>query len=801
MESKPYSVYIDHRPIRIAFLVNPDGDQAWIDRIIEYNREKWGGRFNPIIFTDGKNIKDKWWKFLKEYDPDIIKSTMPLEDDLLKKIRIFLTPYSVEVPRQDEQYIHISDDPVSIFPTKQGILQISRSFMDDAASLVMFDVEKDTPDSIKKFLERNFGVQEDNQSTPYYIRKSLRNCDKKIYKIKDFESLNEALLDLGDFHNRIVFPSQICSIPNYFKDTSWNNETEKFTVVIGDTPDELAYLWNRALQIKSWLRQDFTCLWLSNELANNEIIKPGLTKLFIRFSERVGNDNYRGINFVSFSLSEQEITTFSSSIDGSLWRPRQIIKYNEIQIPNFDNRASFFILKRGLELYRAHSEEEHIIINEPNTEEGVMGGQHWVIDLHIQYRPELFENIQGIDYWWQLPRRANIFHSLRMFNKETRINEDGMFSIKMRRKSHIEPDENILVVRLPQERGIFHALTCGDSYDFYKGTDRERFMSRPFDSMQRSDKGMYLSGILSLFPDLLNAHYQIEDSYWRSIFEKMSNRNANKDPDRKTEIKNKLKKIIDKNQDYNDPQKLDYLAEKVLVMAKNNSVQEVEFYFKDFLKNYTNDEGKKFSDLETEEAERAKNDIKDNISGLIEQNILLAGIKPRCPRCGYRIWYHINETQQHIDCKGCGHIFSLDGEERWSYKLNSLVRSAFSLHGTIPVLLALGQLQHDARSSFIFFPGIELISKDEEEKIDNEIDLICIKDGKFIIGEIKQTIGLFCPEDFKRMEKVAKLIKPDKVIFSSLDKQPTVYVNKAIESLRNNLKDLEIEVEWYQLHF
>ncbi len=74
----------------------------------------------------------------------------------------------------------------------------------------------------------------------------------------------------------------------------------------------------------------------------------------------------------------------------------------------------------------------------------------------------------------------------------------------------------------------------------------------------------------------------------------MSNRNANKDPDRKTEIKNKLKKIIDKNQDYNDPQKLDYLAEKVLVMAKNNSVQEVEFYFKDFLKNYTNDEERNF---------------------------------------------------------------------------------------------------------------------------------------------------------------------------------------------------------------
>lgn len=801
MDSKPYSVYIDHRPTRIAFLVDPNGDLAWIDRIFEYNREKWGGRFNPIIFTNGKTIEDRWWKFLREYDPDIIKSTLSLDDELLKNIQIFLTPYSVEVPREGEQCIYISDDPISIFPTKQGISQISRSFMDDDASLVMFDVEKDTPEPVKKFLERNFGIQEDNQSTAFYIRKSLKNCSKKIYKVKDFESLNEALLDLGDFHNRIVFPAQICSIPNSFKDTAWSDETEKFTVVIGDTPDELAYLWNRTLQVKSWLRQDFTCLWLSSELANNETIKPGLTKIFIRFSERVGNDSYRGINFVSFSLPKQEITKISSSFDGSLWRPRQIIKYDEVQIPSFGNRASFFILKRGLELYRAHSEEEHIIINEPNAEEGVMGGQHWIVDLHIQYRPELFENIHGVDYWWQLPRRANFFRSLRMFNREARINEDGMFSIKMRRKSHIEPDENVLIVKLPQERGIFHVLTCGDSYNFCKGTDRERFLSRPFDSMQRSDKGIYLSGILSLFPDLLNAHYQIEDSYWRNVFEKMSNRNANKDPDRKTEIKNKLKKILDKNQDYSNPQKLDYFAEKVLVMAKSNSVQEVELNFSDFLKYYVDDSGKKFSELELAEADKVKDEIRDDISGLIEQNILLAGIKPRCPRCGYRIWYHINETQQHIDCKGCGHIFSLDSEEKWSYKLNSLVRSAFSLHGTIPVLLALGQLQHDARSSFIFFPGIELISKDEEGKIDNEIDLICIKDGKLIIGEIKQTIGLFCSEDFERMKKVARLIKPDKVIFSSLDKKPTVYVNKAIETLKNDLEDLEIEVEWYQLHF
>ena len=76
MELSPYSIYANNRPFRIAFLVNPDGDGEWFDIIRDYNREKWGGRFNPIILTNGKTIEDSWWKFLRDYDPDIIFSSV-----------------------------------------------------------------------------------------------------------------------------------------------------------------------------------------------------------------------------------------------------------------------------------------------------------------------------------------------------------------------------------------------------------------------------------------------------------------------------------------------------------------------------------------------------------------------------------------------------------------------------------------------------------------------------------------------------------------------------------------------------
>lgn len=813
METRPYSIYTEHRPIKIAFLVDSSTDLVWIDRIMAFNREKWGGRFNPIILTDGKCIEDSWWKFLRDYDPDIIKSVVELEDELLKKIHTFLTPFSVEIIDTKEYgYIHFQDDPISILPTKQNISIISRSFMGDESTLALFDVNKEAPEQIKKFIERNFGNLEDKQSTPYYLRQALQGCKKKIYKISDYESLNQALLDLGDFHNRITFSTEVCSIPNYFKETEYSYEDERFTVIMGDTADEVAYFWNRAMQIRNWMRQGFTQLWISNEIASNSVIKSGLTKFLIKFSERTGNNDHHAVNFVSFSLPEEKIKEFSDSIDPSLWRPKYVTKFTSTQVPNFNNRAAFFILKQGLEFFRAHSEEEHIVIEEPNVDQGVMGGQQWITNLYIQFRPERFENIIGHNYWWQLPRRNGILRILGMFNKEARINEYGMFSLMMRRQTDFSPEEKTLIVKLPEDRSIFYALFCGESYSFFKGTDREKFLSIPYHSIERSDKGMYLSGILSLFPDLLNAHYLLAEEYWRKIFEKMSNKNASKDPAKKIEISNVLKKIFDKGYDFKNPENLSWLSEKMLALAKNNSLQEVDLFFDDFFAEAKLDsdkkiplveDGKEIDPKEIIKKEKALGvELKNDLSDLIEQNILLSGIKPRCPRCGYKMWYHINEVKQQISCRGCDYTFSLNSEEAWSYKLNSLVRAAFSLHGTVPVLLALGQLMNDARSSFIFIPSTNLIKEGNGKKRNNlnrEIDLACIKDGKLIIGEVKQTMGLFHKEDFEKMAEIAELIKPDIILFTSLDENPNKLVKENIDILRDKLKHLEIKVEWYKL--
>jgi hypothetical protein len=146
----------------------------------------------------------------------------------------------------------------------------------------------------------------------------------------------------------------------------------------------------------------------------------------------------------------------------------------------------------------------------------------------------------------------------------------------------------------------------------------------------------------------------------------------------------------------------------------------------------------------------------------------------------------------------------LRAEEKWYYRLNSLIGAAFSSHGTVPVLMVISQmLTFDARTSFLYLPSIDLYKRDgasNEDELYCEVDLACILDGKFILGEIKQTVDLFETKDFERMYDVATLLRPDVVIFSSLNKEPTGSIKHQMDELQKKLADLEVAVQWYPLN-
>jgi hypothetical protein len=79
--SQPYSIYVSHRPLCAAFLVDTSKfenkpTELWnvLDAIGSYNLEIWGGRSNPLILFKGDDLSAEAWDLLERADPDLIKN-------------------------------------------------------------------------------------------------------------------------------------------------------------------------------------------------------------------------------------------------------------------------------------------------------------------------------------------------------------------------------------------------------------------------------------------------------------------------------------------------------------------------------------------------------------------------------------------------------------------------------------------------------------------------------------------------------------------------------------------------------
>ena len=164
MLARPYSIYIDTRPMRIVFLVDPSSASTEIvNEIIHYNQSLWGGRFNPIILTDGHTIEDKWWKFLRGMDPDVIKPLVSLDTELIEKFDNFLSPLTIEQFREDERSslgirANVYQKPARI--DINALNSFEPGALYEIPTLGIFDLDEIDDEIAKLFVLRNFGTYE-----------------------------------------------------------------------------------------------------------------------------------------------------------------------------------------------------------------------------------------------------------------------------------------------------------------------------------------------------------------------------------------------------------------------------------------------------------------------------------------------------------------------------------------------------------------------------------------------------------------------------------------------------------------
>ena len=181
---------------------------------------------------------------------------------------------------------------------------------------------------------------------------------------------------------------------------------------------------------------------------------------------------------------------------------------------------------------------------------------------------------------------------------------------------------------------------------------------------------------------------------------------------------------------------------------------------------------------------------------LIDGEVFLQGSECKCSSLWKTTsWYVVDDLASQIRCAGCLTKFPLGPTPGWKFRLNELVGNALRKHGTLAVLQALYHLQHYRGLSemFLYVPCQDIIKKGEEQPF-TDLDIVVIRDGRPIVGEVKSDPAAFEAEDFEKMLETAKGIEPNEVIFAAPGEAWPSSVTAEFERYREAVAPLEIDV-------
>lgn len=795
------SIFVNKRPVKIAFLINPDQSnwEEWIDAIWKHCQEKWGGRYNPIIPTDGKSIDENWLYFLQRFDPDYLISVCPLEDKLIEIIKERISPIAIEQPRNVNDstlkpVIHTSNEGIPILPTKSNLSKFSRIISNNVlASIRGSDWKIDK--NVFQFLLRNFGIYDDI----YYLDKTLEKLTNiETFRAHDKDELVKLVNDLYQPTKDFVYPIQYSMLgkPNWWLEFDLKHSDNTFGIIIGDTINEQIFLRNKVFYERDCDHKGINYIWLPTVLANDPDVISALGKWLGRETEC--------IHLFSFSLSESEISVIGEQLINSEKQIKPLYIdgiTTELHFPSYSEHNTFTTRispSKEADFYRIYNEKERFDIKSPSQTDDLPKHGNWIGEIFIELNKSKFLSYEWNHepFWWRIPRKNYLVPYIISTNSaigtRAKVSSSGIPCVQFSAENpqlSIKLQSDFEFLRLALVRPHWY-----ETKDIIKVTDLYT---------QPSNIGKYLNGFINVYGSLDNAYQALSSRYWRRIFDILSKRDLTKDQNVFESIKSKLSKRIKAfGSQTQILQQIGDLAKDVLTLARETAFESKIIKFAE-LAEQCEKEYADFNETENETWKFDKDALRKEVSEFLNLGVFLTGISQSCPRCGSVNWYEVEKMSQFLVCEGCKYKFSLKAEPIWSYRLNSLVHQGISMHGLVPVVLVLGQLLRNSRSSFFYSPSLNLFriidSNTSESKLLGDLDIVCISDSKLIIGEIKQSQSLFEKNQMLKLADIAVEVSADVLLFSSLDSKPNSKTLGFIEEVKEKIKDKNIHVEWYQL--
>jgi len=161
--------------------------------------------------------------------------------------------------------------------------------------------------------------------------------------------------------------------------------------------------------------------------------------------------------------------------------------------------------------------------------------------------------------------------------------------------------------------------------------------------------------------------------------------------------------------------------------------------------------------------------LDQTIKYLIKIGAIHSGFQLSCSNCNLDDWYPIDEVSEHFRCRRCLSTEVRPINPMISFRLNEALYQAYSNDFVVPVL-TLGLLRGSSKGSFIFCPQINLDGSNIKSP---EMDIMCLVDGKIIIGESK-SINKIKKTAVNMIGSIAEQIGARLIVFATTNKSSCV---------------------------
>jgi hypothetical protein len=405
----------------------------------------------------------------------------------------------------------------------------------------------------------------------------------------------------------------------------------------------------------------------------------------------------------------------------------------------------------------------------------------WYIDLSVDRLHDIgrFSNVREA---WALPKRRQL---VRYFSGENgaRIRAGGGLAVP------VNIETRTVEIKQPDDSNVFQSLITENSRFDYGDLRDLHTKAALYRYTKPSDKGSYLQGLIGMFGSLSDIEHTMETHFWRAQFGKMAAPAQSQHDEVIRDIQQRMH-AADGRLVIEDDAGWQKLAQRIVQKASRLRVPRLRTRYSDLLNDWTEEltaaieKDPNLKQRQDEILGEREDDLKRSLSFFFGCGVMYRGHEWSCRECRHRNWVGVEALKDMMSCDVCGREHQLPIDVALDFRMNEFFATCLREHDTISVAWAISALRQQAKHSFMFAPQTALYRdypENQGQRIDREVDILCIMDGRLVIGEVKASSELITKSDITDLAAVAQELGADLAVLAAVKGQPAAMEAKVAE--------------------